>query len=382
MIIINGNVFGEDGRFRKGNIRIHRGIIMDIDYNIAQDINEPDESEMVIGADGLYVIPGLVDIHLHGCAGYDFCDGTTEAFDAIVEYQLNNGITSIVPATMTIPETELLRIMENAGAYMPDSAVMKGITMEGPFISKGKKGAQNEQCIREVNLELFRSLQKVAGGIIKQVAVAPELEGAMSFIKVLSEETIVSVAHTEADYETAQSAFSNGANHVTHLYNAMPPFVHREPGVIGAAFDYKDVFVELICDGEHVHPSVVRATFQMFGANRICMISDSMSATGMANGEYALGGQKVYVENGRAVLENGNLAASVSNLYECMKKTVREMGVSLEEAVLACTATPAKSLGLEKECGFIRVGSKADLLLIDKKLEVISIIKAGKKIKG
>lgn len=399
MIIANGNVFGEEGRLQKGNIRIQGDVIIDIDYHASQDTKVTDwseilldakqaeGSEMLINADGLYVIPGLVDIHLHGCAGYDFCDGTREAFDAIAEYEVKHGITSIVPATMTIAETELLQIMESAGAYVlkehakKDSAI-KGITMEGPFISKGKKGAQNEQHIREVNVELFRDLQAVSGGLIKQVAVAPELDGAMDFIKEISAETVVSVAHTEADYEETKEAFHNGANHVTHLYNAMQVLGHREPGVIGAAFDNKDVFVEIICDGEHVHPSVIRATFQMFGAHRICMISDSMRATGMGDGEYLLGGQKVYVEGNRAVLENGNLAASVSNLYDCMKKVILEMGIGLEDVVLACTTTPAKSLGIESECGLIRVGSQADLLILDEKLDLKYVIKAGKKIKG
>lgn len=411
MVIVNGNVFGENGRFQKGNIRILGDVIVDIDYSISQnaevtdysemlldvkvadcsemlpDVEAPDDSEVLIDAGGLYVIPGLVDIHLHGCAGYDFCEGTQEAFDAMAEYEVKHGVTSIVPATMTIGEAELMAIMESVGNYVlkrpaTKDSVIKGITMEGPFISKGKKGAQNEQYIREVNVELFRKLQKASGGMIKQVAVAPELNGAKAFIKELGSETIVSVAHTEADYEQVREAFACGANHVTHLYNAMLPFIHREPGVIGAAFDNKDVFVELICDGEHVHPAVVRATFQMFGAHRICMISDSMSATGMANGEYSLGGQKVYVEGRRAVLEDGNLAASVSNLYGCMKRAVQEMGIPLEEAILACTATPAKSLGLEQECGFIRVGGIADLLLLDEDLGIRCVMKAGKKIKG
>lgn len=390
MIIANGNVFGEEGRFQKGNIRIQGDVIADIDYHASQDAEVTEgpgilsdakvanDSEMIIDADGLYVIPGLVDIHLHGCAGYDFCEGTQEAFDAIAEYEVKHGVTSIVPATMTIGEAELMAIMESAGNCVREGSAIKGITMEGPFISKEKKGAQNEQYIREVNVELFRKQQEVSGGLIKQVAVAPELSGAKDFIKEISGETVVSVAHTEADYEQAREAFACGANHVTHLYNAMPPFRHREPGVVGAAFDNKDVFVELICDGEHVHPAVVRATFQMFGAHRICMISDSMSATGMTNGEYSLGGQKVYVEGRRAVLEDGNLAASVSNLYDCMRRAVQEIGISLEDAILACTATPARSLKLDDKCGVLKSGHVADLVVIDSNLEIKYIIKSGR----
>lgn len=380
MIIVNGNIFGEDGKFRQGNLSINDDIIIDVDYATAQNVK--DLQQEFLDASGMYVIPGLVDIHLHGCAGYDFCDGTAEAMDAIVDYEVRHGITSIVPATMTLPETELLKLMEIAGAYAIKEKVVKGITMEGPFISNEKKGAQNGQYIQEVNAALFHNLQKASGGKIKQIAIAPEQNGALEFIKEISAETVVSVAHTEANYKEALTAFNYGANHVTHLYNAMPPLGHREPGVIGAAFDNKDVFVELICDGEHVHPSVIRATFQMFGPHRICMISDSMRATGMVDGNYSLGGQTVYVKEGRAVLKNGNLAASISNLYDCLKRVVREMGIYLEDAIQACTMTPAKSLGLEKECGIIRVGAQADLLVLDANLDIKCVIKAGKKIKG
>ena len=379
MIIGNGNVFCEDGVFRKGALQIKGKRIVAVCTEEAQNIIETEVGEEFIDARGMYVIPGLVDIHLHGCAGYDFCDGTFEAFQTMEEYQLQNGVTSIVPATMTLPARELLRIVEAAGKYMSEGApVMKGITMEGPFISAAKKGAQNEGYIRTADKALFEQLQEAAGGRIKQVAVAPECAGSMDFIRQVSNEVVVSVAHTEASYEQTMEAFEAGANHVTHLFNAMPPLNHREPGVVGAAFDNKDVFVELICDGEHVHPSVVRAVFQMFGADRICMISDSMSATGMPDGEYALGGQPIWVKEGRAVLESGHLAASVCNLYDCFKKVVLEMGVPLEAAVKACTITPARSLGLQKECGLLAEGFPADMLLLDEGLERKYVIKAGR----
>ncbi len=379
MIIKNGNIFGEDGRFHKGYIRVEGKYIKELGREEMPENSVLEEQEMVLDAEGLYVIPGLVDIHLHGCAGYDFCDGTPEAFKSIAEHEVENGVTSIVPATMTLPKERLTQIVEAAGKYMSaDSSVIKGITLEGPFISEEKKGAQDAQYIVSPDKLFLYELQKLSQDRIRQVTVAPEIDGALEFIQVTSEELIVSVAHTAADYQQTMVAFEKGANHVTHLFNAMPPLNHREPGVIGAALDHKDAFVELICDGEHVHPAVVRAAFQMFGAERICMISDSMRATGMPDGEYSLGGQPVRVTDGRAVLENGHLAASVCTLYDCLRKTVLEMGVPLEEAVKACTITPARSLKLQRECGTLAAGYPADMLLLDADLEKKYVIKSGK----
>ena len=379
MIIKNGNIFGEDGRFHKGYIRVEGNYIKELGREEVSEDLVLEEQETVLDAQGLYVIPGLVDIHMHGCAGYDFCDGTPEAFEEIARYEAENGVTSIVPATMTLPKERLTQIIEAAGKYMSaDSTVIKGITMEGPFISEEKKGAQDAQYIASPDKELLAELQKLSQGRIRQVTVAPEVDGAAEFIGEVSGEMVVSVAHTTADYQQTMVAFEKGANHVTHLFNAMPPLNHREPGVIGAALDYKDVFVELICDGEHVHPAVVRAAFQMFGADRICMISDSMRATGMPAGKYSLGGQPVWVKDGRAVLENGNLAASVCTLYDCLRKAVLKMGIPLEDAVKACTTTPAKSLNLHEDCGRLAVGYSADMLLLDADLKKKYVLKSGK----
>ena len=376
MILKNGKIFGENGQFQNGFIVVDEGRIQEVRFEDGYDTNW--QNEEVIDAEGLYVIPGFVDIHFHGCVGYDFCDGTKEAFDAITKYQAENGVTSISPATMTLSREELTKIFTEAGKYQNVAgSTIRGITMEGPFVSKAKKGAQNGEYIHKPDVDFYKEMQSLSGNLIKQVAVAPEEDEDFAFIKEISQETVISVAHTMADYDTAKKAFACGATHVTHLFNAMLPFVHRDPAVVGAAFDDKDVFVELICDGIHIHPSMVRAMFQLFGPERICMISDSMMATGMPNGAYSLGGQAVDVVGKKATLADGTIAGSASNLYDCFKTAVLEMEIPLESAVLASTLTPAKSLGLDKDCGSITVGKVADFVLLDEKLSILHVIKDG-----
>ena len=369
MKIINGTVFSENGVFEKRDVSI-------CDGRFAQDDAADTE---VVDAEGLYVIPGLVDIHFHGCMGYDFCDGTKEALDAIASYEARQGVTSIVPATMTLSEESLTEIFANAGAYEnTEGSALRGINMEGPFVSEAKKGAQNGAYLHKPDVEFFRKMQKLSGGLIKQVAVAPEEDENLTFTRTLKEEVVISVAHTTADYDTAKAAFDAGACHVTHLFNAMPNFSHRAPGVVGAAFDSKDVTVELICDGIHIHPAMVRSVFALFGAQRICMVSDSMMATGLKDGQYALGGQPVKVKGRLATLENGTIAGSASNLMECLRVAVKEMGIPLADAVMASAETPAKSLGLYEECGSITIGKSADAVLLDQELNIVQVICRGK----
>lgn len=380
MIIKNGKIFDENGQFHEGCIAVENGKIKEVAYDKAS--KELCQNEELIDANGLYVIPGFVDIHFHGCVGYDFCDGNKEAFDAITKYQVENGVTSISPATMTLSREELERIFAEAGKYSNEiGSTIRGITMEGPFVSKAKKGAQNGAYIHKPDVDFYREMQSLCGNLIKQVAVAPEEDEDFAFIKEISQETAISVAHTMADYDISKKAFEYGATHVTHLFNAMQPFVHRDPAVVGAAFDQKNVFVELICDGIHIHPSMVRAMFQLFGPERICMISDSMMATGMPDGEYSLGGQAVNVVGKKATLADGTIAGSASNLYDCFKTAVLEMGIPLESAVMASTITPAKSLGFDKECGSICKGKAADFVLLDQDLNIKYVIKDGKLIR-
>lgn len=374
MIIKNIQIYGEDKRFVPGELAVRDGRFAEVGQAV-----KGCEDEDIVDGEGCLAIPGLVDIHFHGCMGYDFCDGTEEAVRKMAEYECSQGITTICPATMTLAEDELHKIMRNAGDYRyQGGAKLAGINMEGPFISGEKKGAQAAEHIRPCDEGFFRSLQEDAKGLIRLVDIAPENAGAMEFIDAVKDEVVVSLAHTTAGYDTAQEAFGRGARHVTHLYNAMPPFSHRAPGVIGAALDARRCRVELICDGIHVHPSVVRATFEMFGPENVILISDSMRAAGLTDGEYTLGGQEVFVKGSKATLKDGTIAGSVTDLMACMKNAVREMGIPLETAVACATSNPAEEIGIYDICGSISEGKAADLVLMDHDLNVRSVYVDGK----
>ena len=254
--------------------------------------------------------------------------------------------------------------------------------MEGPFISPAKKGAQAAENIMHCDYEYFSRLQKAANGLIKLVDIAPEEPGAMEFIDRAKGEVVISLAHTASGYDTAREAIERGASHATHLYNAMPPLNHREPGVIGAVRDSEKCHPELICDGVHIHPSVIRATFAMFGADRMILISDSMRATGMPDGQYTLGGLDVKVVGRLATLvSDGAIAGSATNLMDCMRTVVKKMELPLETAVACATINPARSLGVEEQYGSLEAGKKAHVVLLDQDLELKAVIKDGVKIR-
>ena len=359
MIIKNANVFTSDHRFVQGDVTVTGD-------RFSVVLEKADGDGQVVDAAGLYMIPGLVDIHFHGCKGADMCDGTQEALDIITAYEAGVGVTSVCPATMTIPKDELLAVMKNAGAYSyKGGAHLVGVNMEGPFISASKKGAQAAENIIPCDYEYFRQLQDAANGLIRLVDIAPEEPGAMEFIDRTKSEVVISIAHTVSDYDTACEAIRHGASHATHLYNAMPPLNHRNPGVIGAVRDSQSCHVELICDGVHVHPSVIRATFAMFGAERVILISDSMRATGLKDGEYTLGGQPVVVKGNLATLHDGTIAGSATNLMDCMRFVVKNAGIPLEDAMVfdtlhAITMTTAAGTELLIHIGLETVTLKGE----------------------
>ena len=375
MIIKNASVFTEEGKFAKQDIFIKDG-------KFVVSAEEADGEE-IIDAKECFAVPGLTDIHFHGCMGHDSCDGTREAITAMAEYEASVGVTSIVPATMTLGEDTLQGICETAAAYVKEvkndkAADLCGINMEGPFVAASKKGAQNGAYIRKPDVEMFDKLNQASGNMIKLVAIAPEVEDAMEFIKAKKDETVLSVAHTATDYDTAMEAFEKGATHVTHLYNAMNPYTHRAPGPIAAAAD-SGAEVELICDGVHIHPAVVRTTFKIFGDDKVILISDSMMATGLEDGDYSLGGQAVKVVGNLATLADGTIAGSATNLMDCMRTAVQKMHIPLESAVKCAAVNSAKSVGIYDKYGSITPGKVANVVLLKKNdLALEKVILRGK----
>ena len=380
MKIINGSVFLEDGKFDEVDVVCKDGLISDI----GQDVASSNDTE-IFDASDCYVIPGLCDIHLHGCMSFDACDGTKEALAAMAKYEASVGVTSILPTTMTYPEETLTTIAKAVADYRKYDndtegfATIHGINMEGPFISPEKKGAQNPKYIQNPDYDMFHRINVASGNSVRLCDIAPETDGAMEFIDKAKDETRISLAHTTADYDTCKEAFKSGAKHLTHLFNAMPAFTHRAPGPIGAAAENENVTPELICDGVHVYPAAVNMMYKVFGADRLIMISDSMRATGLPDGEYELGGQPVIVKGRRATLHDGTIAGSATNLFDCMMTAVKEMNIPLADAILCASRNPAKAIGVYDTVGSITIGKQADFVIINKSdLSIKKVIVRGK----
>ena len=326
------------------------------------DCPDPDAVDL----QGARVLPGLVDIHTHGNSGADFSDGDLAGLESMGRYLARHGVTAFAPASMTLPYAALSRAFSTAkalhGRRPEDCARLAGIHMEGPYLSPARKGAQNGAFLRLPDPVGFATLQRDCGGLIRIVGIAPELPGAEDFIRQAGAHCTVSLAHTDADYEQAQRAFAAGARHLTHLFNAMPPIHHRQPGVIGAAADREDVTVELICDGLHVHPSAVRMAFRLF-PGRVCLISDALRCCGMSQGIYELAGQQVMLSGGAARLADGTLAGSAANLFDCLRNAIA-FGIPPEQAIPSATAVPARVIGAA-DIGVIAPGMRADFLVCD-----------------
>ena len=438
MIIRNGLVFREDKTFEKKDLVIENGRIvavvdcaestqeqtkiLDCAGNCYGEVNYvPKDDAEIIDATGLYVLPGLIDIHSHGAVGHDFSDANPEGLKEILAYQYAHGVTFYCPTSMTLPKEQLLKVFARAGKFIEQEkeelpvekckidrkvslgveqkfAQIIGFNMEGPFLDVTKKGAHREEDIIPPNVDFFRECNEACGNRIRLVTVAPNAEGAVEFIReiieyhtrrndenlAVNENTVgrdnlikngavtISLGHTYADYDTAKKALAAGANHITHLFNAMAPMNHRNPGLIGAAAEDENCMAELICDGVHVHESMVRAAFKLF-PGRIVLISDSMRAAGLSDGEYELGGQQVTVRGNLATLSDGTIAGSVTNLFDCMRKAI-SFGISAEEAVAAVTMNPAKSIGIFEEVGSLTPGKRADVILADKDWKLVKVL--------
>ena len=379
MLLTNALVF-YNGKFEEKEIRIINGVFESIESPGMLGFIEDEE---ILDAKGKRVLPGLVDIHSHGRIGVDFSFADVEALERISESYTESGVTSVLATTMTNePETvkrsvAAFRKFCDKNGEASTKARIIGIHMEGPFLGEKKKGAHDPKYLQLPDTRFYEEMQNLSGNKLLLMAIDPELPGAEELVrKSRGEGVAISLGHTACNYGLACEAADWGADHVTHLFNAMQPLHHREPGLIGAAVD-KGMYVELICDGIHLHPSIIRMMFKVC-PEKVVLISDSMPAAGLTDGEYELGGIKVYVKDGKATQEDGTIAGSTISVYDAMVNAIR-FGIPAEQAVLSASYIPAKSVGLERKVGSIGIGYNADFLIVDENWNLEDVYIGGRK---
>lgn len=370
MIIKNALVYGKDFNAEINDIIIDGEKIAAVEKTTKDGLDFSDS----------VVLPGFIDIHIHGCNMADATDGRTESAAEMSKWLAQNGITSFCPTTMTLSIDTLKKCFSYIANTMgkEEGAYIHGINMEGPFIAPEKKGAQAEEHILEPDFDIFKELNSICP--VKVVDIAPERPNADEFIKKVKNICTVSAAHTTADYKTGKKAIEAGITHATHLYNAMNGLGSREAGMVGAVMDSCNVNAELICDGIHICPATLRITFKTLGEDRTIVISDAMMAAGLKDGEYTLGGQKVIKTEGAARLVDGTLAGSSTNLFDEFKNLL-SFDIPLKHAIKSVTINPAKAIGVDNITGSIEKGKNADLLILSKDYSQIkAVFVKGKRI--
>jgi N-acetylglucosamine-6-phosphate deacetylase len=378
MLIITGGKVFKDGKWLCGyDVLVENNKIHDIVPS-----GECTDGE-VIDAKGLYVCPGFIDIHIHGALRHDVADGTMEAIETMAKFVSQHGTTSFLPTNMTTSMSNTQRTMDAIAKAMKKDikgAEIMGVHLEGPFLNPLKKGAQEEEHILKPSVKTYKELVGSHEDIVKHITIAPEMEGVKELVDYLVDRHVsISVGHTNCTYSRCMEAFSWGIHHSTHFYNAMTGLNHREPGAVGAILDNDDVTLELISDLIHVHPAALRLAYRVKGAQKIALITDAMPAAGLGDGEYTLGGQKVFVKDGAARIKEGNLAGSVLTLDKALVNMV-DIGVPLEDVLTMLTHTPASIIGVDDHKGLIDRGYDADIVLLDRNLSVVETIVQGKKV--
>lgn len=372
-ILKNGQILDENFKFITGDLAIENEKILDI-----SDISSCHGD--VIDCTDCYVLPGYIDLHTHGCAGYDNMDISLEAMEKISEHMAYHGTTTYLPTIMTASQETYIAAVKNISEFVKSgksAANIGGIYAEGPYFSKKYKGAQNPAYLRNPDINEFNELYEASDGLLKIMSLAPELEGSEEFIKEASKKVKIAMGHTDADYDEAMKAISAGATQMTHTFNTMRPFGHRSPNAIGAAME-NDVILECIGDGFHVLPPVVKILFSM-AEGRVAIISDSLRPTGLPDGIYESGGLKVKMADGILKLDDGTgtIAGSSVHMADCVKR-VAGFGIGVEKAVKAASYIPAKAAGIEDITGSLAKGKRADILITDKELNIKHVIIRGK----
>ncbi|MFB4272230.1 N-acetylglucosamine-6-phosphate deacetylase [Nonomuraea sp. GTA35] len=327
---------------------------------------------------GRHVVPGFVDVHNHGGAGGSFPTGDLDQAREAVALHRRHGTTTTM-ASLVTDTVEGLTRAASALAELCDEGLLAGIHFEGPYIARSRCGAHDPTRLREPSPQEFAGLVKAGRGHVRMLTIAPELPGALDTIRMaVAEGVLAAVGHSEAGYEQAIEGIEAGATVATHLFNAMPPLGHRAPGPVAALLDDERVTVELVNDGVHVHPAMLRLAYEVAGPGRTALITDAMSATGLGDGDYVLGSMAVRVDDGVArLVEGGSIAGSTLTMDVAFRRGVQELGMSLPDAVQVTSLTPARLLGLAGSIGSIAVGKAADLLVLSDSLEVDGVLKDG-----
>lgn len=370
LAIVNGRVIIGSSVESKV-VLIEDGIILDVCTKV------PSEAE-ILDAEGLYVAPGFIDIHIHGCNGRDIMIDTYESVINISRYLLNTGVTAFLGTTMTQSGSEIRQVLKEAKRASKETtgADLLGIHMEGPFICHQYRGAQNEKYVQKPSIEGFREICGDNEDFIKIVTLAPELEGAHELIEYLNDRGIVSsMGHTGASYEEAMKGIQWGLKSSAHTFNGMRGFSHREPGALGAVMD-SDIMAECIADGIHVHPTALRILAKQKNLDNIILVTDCMMGGGLEDGQYNLGDQRVFVNNGVATLKEGQLAGSTLSMNSAVRNIVSYIGITIPQAIMMATANPARLLEL-KDRGKIEKGYLADIIMFDEDIYIRKVIKSG-----
>jgi N-acetylglucosamine-6-phosphate deacetylase len=379
--VVNAKIITPAGVLENGSLRVKDGIIIEISDTTL-------ESNLVISsldAKGNWLMPGFIDVHVHGGAGHDFMDANEEGLAAITKFHAAHGTTSMLATTLTASRDDLTAIIDRVSRFMAKPmpfAQIIGVHLEGPFINVKWKGAQNPAYILPPQPEWLEDWVTRFPGIIKLQTLAPESEGALDYIEKLAFHGIVaSCGHTDATYEQIVAAADRGLRHAVHTYNAMKPLHHREPGTVGAVLTDNRITAEVIADGHHVHPAGIKLLTSAKGTDNVILVTDAMAAAGMPDGDYEIGGLPVSMSCGVARLkEAGNLAGSTLDMISAVRYLVREIGVSLEEASRMASANPARQLGIESITGTLEVGKAADFLLVNPSLELLGTWGGGRNL--